>query len=271
MTLQQRMHWEDVSTFTTSPQEIAFSFPPVPQGLVWTGNIAFSVALGSGPDLQGIVWTAFRNGVPFLTWQEFGVACDVQAVAQEQITIVGVYMGKSSTIPLFEIKATWDGWSEDAATADVRPAWVTGSNRGLVQVYNENGPSNPLIVSPEPQPADVRRGRAFLGAASSSGQMMTNTGTQVFKIWEIGLSGSVGQLSTTAGVKFCTLSIIETSAAVALLQTQLSSVPASADSTYLLLPMHGFELPSGETLSVTTGAYGGDNLAAVGHVVYSVA
>lgn len=265
------MTQEDVATFEASPQRITFTFPPVPQGLVWTGSIAFSVAVGSGPDLQGIVWTAYRNGFPFLTWQEFGVACDVQAISQEQITVVGIYMGAASTLPLFQIKATWSGYSDDMATAEIATPWVAGSNRGLVQVYNEGGANHPLIVSPEPQPADVLRGRAFLGGPSSSGDLMTNTGTQTFKIWEIGLAASVGQLSTTAGAKFVTITVQSKAGGTGLVQTQLSSVPGSADSTYCELPMHGFTLAAGDTLQLTTGAYGGDNLAAVGTAVYSVA
>lgn len=266
----QRLAVEDVAAFGTNPQEISFSFDPVPVGLCWTGNIAFSVALGSGPDLQGIVWTAFRNGTPIITWQEFGVACDVQAIGGEQITVTGVYMGNPSTLPKFEIKATWTGFSDDAP-GEPRAPWVAGSNRGLVQVYNTLGPNEPLAVSLEPQPASVQRGRVFVGVASGSGDVMTNSGTETFKIWEVGLAGSCGQLSATAGAQFCTITIRIKGSAEPILQTQLSSVPGSADSTYLELPLHGFELPAGDTLELVTGTYGGDNLAAVGHAVFSVA
>lgn len=266
----QRLVQEDVSTFQASPQEITFAFDPVPVSLVWTGNIAFSVAVGSGPDLQGIVWTAYRNGFPFVTWQEFGIACDVQAVGAEKITVVGIYMGSAATLPAFEIKATWTGYS--GAADEIAPAapWVAGSNRGLVKVYNSGGADLPLETVAEPFPPNVLRGRRFLGAASSSGDVMT-AGAGAFRIWEIGLAVSAAQLAATAGALFCTCTVQIKGTATPLVQHQISTVPGTCDSTYVELPMHGFTLPVGDTLQATTGTYGGDNLAVVATAVYDTA
>lgn len=262
---------EKVATFDASTKSITFTFDPVPVSLVWTGNIAFSVALGLGPDLQGIVWTAFRNNFPFVTWQEFGIACDVQAVGAEKIKVVGVYMGSAATLPLFEIRATWTGYSADATESVPAAPWVAGSNRGLVQVYNSGGPDAPLQVVDVPLPANVQRGRRFLAAAASSGDVMAAVPGTTFRVWEIGLAVSAGQLAATAGALFCTCTVQIKGTATALVQHQISTVPGTADSTYVHLPMHGFQLPAGDTLQATTGAYGGDNLACVATAVFDTA
>lgn len=267
----QRLFKEDTATFIASTKRITFTFDPVPVSLVWTGNIAFSVALGSGPDLQGIVWTAYRNGFPFVTWQEFGIACDVQAVGAEVITVVGTYMGSAATLPLFEIKAAWTGYSGDASEVEPLAPWVAGSNRGLVQVYNSGGADRPLEVVEEPFPPGVLRGRRFLAGAGLSGDVMTAVGGSAFRVWEIGLAVSASQLAATAGALFCTCTVQIKGTVTPLVQHQISTVPGTCDSTYVHLPMHGFTLPAGDTLQATTGAYGGDNLACVATAVYDTA
>lgn len=267
----QRLVKEDTATFDASTKRITFTFEAVPVSLVWTGNIAFSVGLGLGPDLQGIVWTAYRNGFPFVTWQEFGIACDVQAVGAEVLTVVGTYMGSSATLPLFEIKATWTGYSCDDVESTPAAPWVAGSNRGLVQVYNQGGADMPLEVVAEPFPPNVQRGRRFLAGAGLSGDVMTAVAATSFRIWEIGLAVSAGQLAATAGALFCTCTVQIKGTATPLVQHQISTVPGACDSTYVRLPLHGYTLPAGDTLQATTGAYGGDNLACVATAVYDTA
>lgn len=260
--------YEDVATFVASTKRITFTFPPVPQGLTWTGNIAFSVALGSGPDLQGIVWTAYRNGTPVLTWQEFGVACDVQAVSHETVTVVGTYMGSSATLPAFEIHATWTGASDYAY--DVLPAapWVSGSNRGLVQVYNSNGPDAPLAVVQTPQGTDHA---AAVNAASSSTLILgTPTSGHPYRLWELVMQITAGSASTDASLDWLTATIKEDTTSKVLLQGQVTTVPGSTDSCTLHLPMHGYTMADGAALQMTTSSYIGANANVTASVIYEV-
>lgn len=262
----QPLKQEDTATFTVSPQEITFTFPPVPQGLVWTGNIAFSVRQGTGPDLQGIVWTAYRNGFPVLTWQEFGVACDLQAVGAEVITVVGVYMGSAATVPLFEIKASWTGWSCDTIESEPRAPWVAGSNRGLVQVYNSNGPNAPLAVVLAPQ-GTVRQ-RSVNAASSSVLLLGTPVAGHPYRLWELTLQITGASLAAEIGAKWLTATVSEDTTAKVILEGQVSTVPGTADSCTLYIPLHGYTMPDGAALLLATGAFTGANANATGTVVY---
>lgn len=262
----QRLELHQTATFRASPQEITFTFPAVPTGLTWTGSVGFSLAVGTGPLLQGIVWTAYRNGLPILSWEEFGVASEIQAVGGEVISIVGVYYGSSGTVPQFEIRCSWTGYSDDSYNADPAQPWVSGSTPSLVQVYNSNGADAPLSVVQAPQ--GTEHSTAVASAGGSSLLLGTPVSGHPYRLWDLALQVTAASISTETGAKWLTATVKEDTTGKVLLQTQVSTVPGSADSNSQYMPMRGYTMTDGAALQVTLSSFTGANANATASVVY---
>lgn len=263
----QRLELHQTATFRASPQEIMFTFPPVPTGNVWTGSIGFSLAVGTGPDLQGIVWTCYRNGLPVLSWQEFGVASDIQAVGGEVISVVGVYIGSAATVPQFAIQCSWTGYNNDDPSSE-GPAqpWVSGSSPSLVQVFNSNGADAPLSVISAPQ--GTEHSTAVASAGGSALLLGTPVSGHPYRLWELALQVTAASISTETGAKWLTATLKEDTTSKVLLQTQVSTVPGSADSNTQYIPMRGYTMTDGAALQLTLSSFTGANANATASVVY---
>lgn len=264
-----RLYKVSTGTFSASPPKVTLRFPPVPQGQVWTGSIAVSPP--SGQDLQGIVWTLYRDGNPFLSWQEYGVASDVQAISHEGINLVGVYLGTAASVPLFPITATWTGYAQDVMEAPYLSPKVTGATRALVDVWNSpGGVGAPLAVVDAP--SNVNTSLTRLSGASQSALMLpvpTPGSGVAYTLWELGLQVTAGQSPSDTTVQWLTASIQQTNPTVNLVQCQVTTAPGQGASEYVRLPLHGFQLSSTQTIQVTTGSYPGANANAYATVVYN--
>lgn len=261
-----RLHLVETGTFKAGVQTCTIGFPPVPQGQTWTGSIAISVPFGD--DLQGIIWTLFRDGTPFLSWEEFGVATDVQAISHEQLVLVGTFIGTPAEVPLFIVTATWTGAADDSRKVPFLWPSVTGAARGLVQVYNSNGPDAPLAVVPASM-GDAEASQELTSAGTSINLMAAPPSGHTYSIWELGLQITAASISTETGAKWLTGTIQTTAPSKALLQGQVSTVPGSADSCWQQISLHGLTLAAGQTLQLVAGAYTGANANVIGHAIYT--
>lgn len=267
----QRLYQQVQGAFKASPQTITLQFPAVPQGLVWTGSISLSVPYGE--DLQGIIWTLLRNGQPFLTWSDFGVAGEVQAISQEVLTVVGTYLGPAASVPKFVITATWTGYSVEADQAPVMYPRVYGATRGQVQVYGPagigqplsttgtsqvytsttGGPGSSLDVTGVPAPGALQYAEASASASGQHTWLPAQTYPQY--LWEIVVTIGMAYSGSTAGVYTLLVNVNHDGGVLA--SYQPACVQASVANIAHSINCHGLVLPAGYALTFYTGSFAG--------------
>ncbi|MFC8719754.1 hypothetical protein [Kitasatospora sp. NPDC057198] len=271
MTIQP-LHQQLLSQFDADTQTVEFLFPPVPQGLIWTGSI--SVSFPQGHDPQGISWTLYRSGTPFLSAFEWPVFRDVQAVGQEQLRLVGVYLGAQDP-PSYQITASWDGfsaagWTDGGGVSPASPT-VDNSTRGFVQVYNTLGVGSQLEVMADPLSYNVLQDYyELLTPAGGTGNIIPAVpATKYLQIWEIELQVSAAQLAAVAGVQSVTAHVQSSDGNIIELCT-VKTVPGTTAHQRVHMAMHGFNIGAGKTMQVVAGAYGGSDVRVCATVVYEL-
>lgn len=255
------------------------TFPPVPQGLVWSGSIALSVP--STQDLAGVQWTMLRNGQPLLTWTDFGTPTDIQAVGQEVISIVGNYMGDDpANIDQFTVTATWTGQSDDAGTAPILFPHAEGVSRGLIQVTTPsggpftvqgafNGSPLPVTSVAWPDPSTVQTARLFVSTAGTTTTVLPALTDVTYQLWALQLQVSVANSGTTAGT-FGTIATYQlTDGVTNLWAMEPICVQASALADSGTVPMFGYQLPTGVGLNLLQSTFSGSSFRTNGLVVYT--
>lgn len=265
----QPLHLQLLEQFDDATQTVVFEFPPVPQGLIWTGSI--SVSFPQGHDPQGIVWTLYRSGTPFLSGCEWPVFRDVQGVGQDRMKLVGVYIGAQGA-PSYQITASWDGFSAAGWTdggIGVSPASpsVDNSTRGFVQVYNTLGVGSQLEVMCDPLSYNVEQDYATLDGPSQTANIITVTASQYLQIWELEIQVSAAQLAAVAGVQSATATLSSTDGNVVELCT-VKTLPGTTAHARAHMSLHGFNIARGKTMKIATSAYAGSSLDVIATVVY---
>lgn len=243
---------------------VTFVFPTVPQGLVWSGTIAPNVT-EQFADLTGIVWTLYKNNVPYLTWQEYGIAVDVQAIGQETVKVVGQYIGPvfSGALgpPTFHVGMTWTGWSDDAATAEIVAPRTVDSTRGMQYVTNLY-PQLPSVAS------------GFLNAVSSTTVVYAGDDVHVMDLWQVNLNVSAANSNTTAGtivmqIKFQARDGFGNK--TDLCTVEVWTAQDTAASQAVSHALWGYRLPASSDLIISSSAGGtGLSFAANANVVMSI-
>lgn len=266
----QPLHQQLLGTFDPSGS-ITFNFPPVPQGLIWTGSI--SISFPKGHDPQGIVWTLFRNGTPFLSGNEWPVFRDVQAVGQEQLQLVGAYIGAQAP-PTYQITTSWDGfsaagWTDGGGLAPASPT-VDNSTRGFVQVYNTLGVGSALEVMADPISYNVLTDYATLTGPSQTALIIpTPAANQYLQIWELEVLVVASQLAAAAGAQTTTATLSST-AGQTLEVCKAVTLPGTTAHARSRLNMHGLNISAGNTIQIASSGYSGSTLSVVAHAVYEL-
>lgn len=265
----QPLHQQLMATFeTTGPDmgKVVFTFPPVPQGSIWTGAITVSSPQGSDP--QGLVWTLFRNGTPFLSGHEWPCFGDVQAVGREVMQLIGVYIGANS-VPTYAMTASWTGYSADAGEAASLSPIISGSTRGLVQVYNTQGPGGALEVIDYPLPSSVLTDFTPLsGVVGDSGPVLgTITAANFYELWELTVQISAAQLAAVAGVQTITVDVAESGGGDALFHADVFTTPGAAITETIRQRFYGLNMAAGAHLTATLAATGASACSVVVHAI----
>lgn len=254
---------------------ISFTFPPVPQGSVWTGAITIYAAhhlVGpsggdTGGQLYGAEWSLTRNGSPLLSYTGEAIIYDVQAVGQEVVALSAV-----GVQPLAQLTAVWTGYSMEAASAPYLSPRLYGGQNAYTQVYT-SGPGAPLDVAPTPAPAGVQVASAALGTSSSaqSVPLLAATGV-IYRLWNITVSASAANSSATSTTGIILAAFVATTAGtpMTILETEPIVLANDSNTASNTIDMRGFTLPSGQGLTLNVSAFGGSAARVNATVVYDI-
>ena len=230
---------------------VSLQFPPVPQGLCWTGAIVLFTPVESALVITSGVWTATRNGQPLATYGGTGILADCQLISQEKLKIVGTFLTPGTVIT-----ATWTGTSEDAHAAEIVAPKIYGALNPFSQIYTDAaaGPGSALQTVPVPAPSALQS-VSVAGAGPGTATLLASSGVDR-SMWSIALSASIANTSTTAAAFSCSFTVQRSDGTV-LLSVEPMNVQASNSNLAESVSLWGMYLPAGQSLQMVIGAYGG--------------
>lgn len=245
---------------------LVFTFPAVPQGLVWSGALC---AYASQPAsvfntkfLDGIRWALTKNNTPVIAYSGEAVAYDVQAVAQEVLTLTG------HGVPLgTQVTVTWFGQSDDAADAPILTPRLYQTMPPYIQAYTST-PGAPLDVVQYPDPGDVQIAYALNGLPSTVVDLIPNGQSVGYRIWSATINASC-TVSTTATASIPFLATLE-SGGTTLLGAEPMAIQSTATTVTVTLDCKGYQTAIGQGVQLRTGTFtGGTSVRANASVVVS--
>lgn len=246
----------------SSTGAITFTFPPVPQGSVWTGSITvYAPPSLSGPSsgdpgggLYQAEWSLTRNSTPLLSYTGEAIVYDVQAVAQEVLKLAGLGLR-----PLATVTAVWTGYSIEAESAPLLYPRLYGGQNAYTQVYSSGDPGDPLDVTHVPDPAKIQVATALLttsAAAQSTILIQDQTGA-TYRLWSLAISAAAANNAAASVTGIVLASFIATTGGTVILETEPIVLASDSQVSSTSLDMYGFTLPSGFGLTLQTGAFAG--------------
>lgn len=262
--MRQRLA-QQVSGTVTAGGRVTLTFPPVPQGLTWTGAITLYTPVDTALVITQGVWTATRNGQPLATYGGTGILAGVQLVAQEVLTITGSYLPAGSIIT-----AVWTGWSEDAWEAQPTEPTLHGALNPYSQIFTDGaaGPGSAVQTVPVPAPSALQTANA-VGIGSGNTTILT-AGTLPLSLWSVTLGASIANTSATAAALSCSF-VVQASTGAQLLAVEPMVVQSSASSMADSMNLWGMYLPAGQSLILAIGSTTATGLRGHATVVYGPA
>lgn len=233
---------------------ITFRFPPVPQGLIWTGCLALyannPASVFNTKFIDGVRWSLTRNSTPVIAYTGEAVVYDVQAVGQEVLTLTGhnVPIGTSVT-------ATWFGFSDDAGDAPAVYPRLYVTPPPYVEVYTST-PGAPLDVVQVPDPSTLQVAYGFNGTPGTTIDIIPAGQAVGYKIWSATLNATGTNQATAAG-SFPLLVKLQKSTGDAVMVLEPMTVQASTQTATASQNLYGFETGVGTGLQLNVGTYGG--------------
>jgi hypothetical protein len=188
---------------SSSTGTVTLTFPAVPQGLAWTGTIAFVVGTPITPNAPvrafQAVWTVYVNQRPIIVSQGLQVISNVQVDTLETLTIQGVGL-----VPLTTVLATFTGYSVNTGSRVPQMPIVSGNPGAsyLLASYTEQAVSGTFGASSSSVETAI-----LFGPAVSSPVVTVQPGQQCYLVGYT-ISITLSTTSSATGVDALTASLI---------------------------------------------------------------
>ena len=252
------------STFTTT-----LTFPPVPQGLVWTGSVFVVTAVDAlNSALVTARWVLEKSGQVVSAWGGSGILYDVQAYGQDRMSISGIVLNPGISVGT-QLLAYWVGRSDDQGTEPVVSPRVYGSPsetaiHGVVDIEAASPTALP-VQDNGLYPTALAASVLGAGAGSTTALVAATPGTTL-RLWEVGVSAYCG--GAASGQFQC--HVQDTTGAVDYCTAMAFNAAGGEGTSSLHMPWHGLTLPAGAGIRLVCSASAATITGASANVLYSI-